>query len=83
MLPCATTHIPIIDPFVYLSVFLSGSWVIKVIRENDVEVTLHPPGTETWSRNLSIDEMGGRYAVVDADYYEEEYGLWTFTHDGK
>ena len=53
--------------------------MIKVIRENDVEVTLHPEGTETWSDDLSIDEIGGRYAVVD----HWKNGLWTFKHDGK
>ena len=55
--------------------------MIKVIRETDVVVTLKPPGTEKWSHWLSIDEMGGRYAVVDEDHRSR--GLWIFTHDGK
>ena len=65
----------------HLYVFLSDGWVIKVIRETDVVVTLHPAGTEKWSLFLSIDEMGGRYAVVDED--SRSRGLWTFAHDGK
>ena len=65
--------------FMHLYVFLSDGRVIKVIRETDVVVTLQPAGTETWSEYLSIDEMGGRYAVVN--YIRN--GLWIFTHDGK
>ena len=67
----------------HLYVFLSDGWVIKVIRETDVEVTLKPPGTETWSEWLSIDEMGGRYAVVERDLMGNQRALWTFANDGK
>ena len=62
----------------HLYVFLSDSYVIKVIRENDEEVTLQPEGTDRWIGCLSIDEIDGKYAVVDLG----SRGLWIFQHDG-
>ena len=63
----------------YLHVFLIGRWQIEVFNENGLEVTLQPSGSEKWSKWLSIDEMGGRYAVVE--FFSD--GLWIFAHDGK